>query len=148
MPQCPHCGEEISGYRNPIPTVDIVIEVQCPTGDKKVVLIKRRNFPPGWALPGGFIDYGESAEAAAVREAKEETSLDVEITGMLGVYSKPERDPRFHTITTVFTARAEGEPRARDDAAGIAVCDENSLPDQIAFDHRQILSDYFAAKNQ
>src|SRR6187399_3003309 len=97
--------------RNPLLTVDIIIEI-----DGKIVLIERKNPPHGWALPGGFIDYGESAEDAAVREAKEETRLDVELIEQFHVYSDPARDPRQHTISTVFIARAEGKPEGGDDA--------------------------------
>jgi len=128
-------------YRNPVPTVDIIIEVE-----KGVVLIKRRNPPPGWAIPGGFVDYGETVENAAVREAKEETGLDVELTRLLGVYSDPERDPRGHTISTVFVASASGPPVAGDDAADARIFTKNSLPPDIAFDHRKILGDYFKAR--
>ncbi len=128
-------------YRNPVPTVDIIIE----TGDG-VVLIRRRNPPPGWAIPGGFVDYGETVERAAVREAKEETGLDVRLTRLLGVYSDPERDPRLHTISTVFVAIASGKPVGGDDAAEAAVFNEFTLPTDIAFDHRKILGDYFKSK--
>ena len=135
---CPLCNRPVFRYKNPFPTVDVVIEYQGST-----VLIERKNPPYGWALPGGFIDYGESAEAAAVREAHEETSLRVKIEGLLGVYSDPERDPRFHTITTVFYGTGSGEPRARDDAIRIGLFDRGTLPDVIAFDHRSILMDYY-----
>ena len=104
---CPNCGQVVSPYRNPTPTVDIVIEVD----NRGIVLIERKNFPHGWALPGGFVDYGESLEQAAVREALEETSLSVELVGQLGAYSDPARDPRGHTITNVFLARASGNPK-------------------------------------
>jgi ADP-ribose pyrophosphatase YjhB (NUDIX family) len=130
------------GYRNPFPTVDIIIELGTGRTRRGVVLIERRNPPPGWALPGGFVDYGETLEAAAVREAREETGLDIELVGQLGAYSDPARDPRFHTISTVFLARASGEPQGGDDARRAAVFDprDRSLP--LAFDHRQILDDY------
>lgn len=127
--------------RNPFPTVDIIIEVEGG-----IVLIKRRNPPPGWAIPGGFVDYGESVEAAAIREAKEETGLDVRLTRLLGVYSDPGRDPRSHTISTVFVARASGRPVADDDAADAGVFMDSTLPEEIAFDHRAILEDYFKNK--
>lgn len=126
-------------FRNPFPTVDIIIEVEGG-----IVLIERKNPPHGWAIPGGFVDYGETVEAAAVREAKEETGLDVRLTGLLGVYSDPSRDPRHHTISTVFVASATGRPVADDDAADAGVFTENTLPDDIAFDHREILADYFS----
>jgi len=124
--------------RNPVPTVDVIIE-----RDEGVLLIKRRNPPEGWALPGGFVDYGESLEAAAIREAKEETGLDVKLIRQFHSYSEPSRDPRHHTITTVFIATAEGKPVAGDDAMETAVFSKDNLPEKIAFDHRDILDDYF-----
>ena len=139
---CPHCGELVSEYRNPLPTVDIIVELE----DKGIVLIRRAKEPHGWAIPGGFVDYGESLEDAARREAREETSLDVELIRQLGAYSAPDRDPRHHTITVVFLARAGGEPQARDDAKEVGVFAEKDLPSPLAFDHAQILSDYFALK--
>ena len=135
---CPECGAEVKRYRNPFPTVDIVIGLP----DRSVVLIKRKNPPPGWALPGGFIDYGESAENAAVREAKEETGLDVELIGLVGVYSDPARDPRFHTLSVVFAAKAQGRPQGGDDAADARPFSLDNLPAEMAFDHRKILRDY------
>jgi len=128
--------------RNPVPTVDIVIEVPAGRGRRGVVLVERRNPPPGWALPGGFVDYGEPREAAAVREAREETGLEVELVGQLGTYSDPSRDPRLHTVSTVFVARASGRPRGGDDArrAVVAAPRDRRLP--LAFDHRRILDDY------
>ncbi len=146
--ECPHCGRPVRVYRNPFPTVDIIIEMPAgPPGSGReeggVVLIRRRNPPHGWALPGGFVDYGESLEAAAVREAAEETSMKVRLVGQLGAYSDPERDPRHHTITVVFVARGEGRPRAADDAADIGVFTRETLPEDIAFDHAKILRDYF-----
>ncbi len=133
-------------FRNPFPTVDIIIEIMDGRRRRGVVLIERKNPPPGWALPGGFVDYGETLEAAAVREAREETSLDVELVGQLGAYSDPSRDPRFHTISTVFLARAAGEPKGDDDARSAIVFDprDRSLP--LAFDHRKILDDYLGSK--
>jgi purine-nucleoside phosphorylase len=119
--------------------VDIIIELK----DGKIVLIRRKNPPLGWALPGGFVDYGESMEAAAIREAEEETSLKVHLVRQLHTYSNPDRDPRRHTITTVFIARAEGSPKAADDAAEAGVFDRNTLPHPLAFDHGLILNDYF-----
>jgi ADP-ribose pyrophosphatase YjhB (NUDIX family) len=127
--------------RNPYPTVDVIIEL-----GSGIVLVKRRNPPDGWALPGGFVDYGESVEAAAVREAREETGLDVELTALLGVYSDPGRDPRFHTVSTVFVGRAGGEPRGGDDAAEARVFDPVSLPSPMAFDHASIIGDYLVWK--
>ena len=125
--------------RNPIPTVDIIIELQ----GRGIVLIKRKNPPYGWALPGGFVDYGESLEEAAVREAREETSLEVELLRQFHTYSDPGRDPRFHTLSTVFIARAQGEPRPADEATEIGVFKSESLPKDLAFDHARILEDYF-----
>jgi ADP-ribose pyrophosphatase YjhB (NUDIX family) len=139
---CPKCKNEIEVYKNPIPTVDIIIEIES----KGIVLIKRKNPPYGWALPGGFVDYGESLEEAAVREAKEETDLNVKLTGQFHTYSDPARDPRHHSISTVYIAKAKGTPQARDDAADIGIFNDSSLPDAIAFDHRSILKDYFKLK--
>ena len=134
---CQHCRKDTGKYLTPSPTVDIIIETAGG-----IVLIKRKNPPPGWAIPGGFVDYGESVEAAALREAKEETGLDVKLTGLLGVYSDPVRDPRFHTISTVFIATAEGIPKGLDDAAEAMVFSIDDLPEPIAFDHARILADY------
>ena len=138
---CPDCGKEIHQYKNPIPTADVIIEL-----DDGIVLIRRKNPPHGWALPGGFVDYGESVEGAAIREAKEETSLNVKIAHLLGVYSEPNRDPRFHTISVVFVASGSGKPRAADDAEEIGVFSKDALPDDMAFDHARILEDYFRWK--
>lgn len=123
--------------RNPVPTVDIIIDY-----DGGIILIKRKNPPEGWALPGGFVDYGESLESAAVREAKEETGLNVELIRQFHSYSDPKRDPRHHTITTVFIAKAKGKAVAGDDAKEIGIFTKNNLPEQIAFDHRDIIEDY------
>ncbi len=128
-------------YRNPFPTVDIIIEISGG-----IVLIERVNPPHGWALPGGFVDYGESLEASAIREAKEETSLDIRLEEQFHTYSDPDRDPRHHTLTTVFIARADGIPRAADDAKNLGIFTEENLPQPIAFDHRKIISDYFRYK--
>jgi ADP-ribose pyrophosphatase YjhB (NUDIX family) len=127
--------------RNPLPTVDIIIRM--PRG---IVLIKRKNKPYGWAIPGGFIDYGESVESAARREAKEETNLTLSVLKQFHVYSSPRRDPRFHTLSVVFTARGKGRLKARDDAAEIGVFSQCSLPSRLAFDHKRILNDYFRKK--
>jgi ADP-ribose pyrophosphatase YjhB (NUDIX family) len=129
-------------HRNPVPTVDLIIEL--PSG--KIVMVKRRNPPAGFALPGGFVDVGESLEHAACREALEETGLAVRLVRQFHTYSDPARDPRLHTITTVFVATAAGMPVAGDDAAAVLLVDRDSLPEQIAFDHRQILWDYFDRK--
>jgi len=127
--------------QNPLPTVDIIIEMS-----KGIILIKRKNPPYGWALPGGFVDYGESAEEAAVREAKEETNLTVSNVRQFHTYSDPKRDPRFHTISVVFIAQAGGAPGASDDAEDIGIFNEANLPQEIAFDHRQIILDYYRSK--
>ncbi len=124
--------------KNPAPTVDVIIH-----SDDGVLLIKRKNPPPGWAIPGGFIDAGETAESAAIREMKEETGLDVVLTDLLGVYSEPGRDPRLYTISIVFTGEGTGQLLAGDDAKEACFFGEESLPVEIAFDHRKILSDYF-----
>ncbi|MFH1215437.1 MAG: NUDIX hydrolase [Pseudomonadota bacterium] len=126
-----------SQFKNPLPTVDIIIE-----SGGGIVLIRRKNPPHGWAIPGGFVDYGESLESAAVREAKEETGLDVSLVRQMHSYSDPSRDPRFHTISTVFIARAEGVPLAADDAAEARIFTAGNLPD-LVFDHGDILKDYF-----
>jgi len=126
---------------NPVPTADIIIKYA-----NGIVLIKRKNPPYGWAIPGGFVDYGESLEAAACREAKEETGLDVRLAGQFHTYSAPGRDPRFHTITTVFIADGEGELRAGDDAEEAGIFNRKTLPENIAFDHREILEDYFSGR--
>ncbi len=137
--QCPKCKNEIEVYQNPIPTVDIIIEV----GSEGIILIKRKNPPYGWAIPGGFVDYGESLEKAAVREAKEETNLDVNLIRQFHTYSDPKRDPRHHSISTAYIAKAKGIPKAKDDALEIGIFNQSNLPDEIAFDHRSILKDYF-----
>ena len=125
-------------YRNPLPTVDVIIEVK-----DGIVLIERKNPPHGWAIPGGFVDYGESVEACAVREAREETGLIVHLKDLLYVYSRPDRDPRHHTITTVFIATADGSPVAADHAMPAGVFSARTLPVSLAFDHAGILADYF-----
>ncbi len=137
---CPKCGEEIVYYRNPVPTVDIIIQIP----GKGVVLIERKNEPYGWAIPGGFIDYGEQAEAAAIREAKEETGLDVVLTDLLGVFSKPNRDPRQHTLSVVYIAVPVDSRAltAGDDAQSARIFDLGDLPEPIVFDHAQILQQY------
>lgn len=123
-------------YRNPLPTVDVVI--RCAGG---VVLVSRRNPPRGWALPGGFVEEGESQEAAAVREAREETGLEVRLQEQFFSYSDPARDPRHHTVTTVFLADAEGTPRGGDDAEQARVFPWGELPEALCFDHGRILAD-------
>jgi len=136
--KCPQCGTEIKPG-NPFPTVDIIIELE----DKGIILIQRKNPPYGWAIPGGFVDYGESLEKAAVREALEETSLQVKLVRQFHVYSAPGRDPRFHTIATVFIAKGTGVPVAADDAQEVGIFTKETLPAEMAFDHRKIMEDYF-----
>ncbi|HTZ11589.1 MAG TPA: NUDIX hydrolase [Candidatus Margulisiibacteriota bacterium] len=123
----------------PFTTVDAIIEM----GDDSIVIIERSNPPFGFALPGGFVDYGESLEEAVTREAKEETGLALLELKQFHTYSDPSRDPRFHTIGTVFTAKAKGEPKAGDDAAGLRVVNLNdALKLEFAFDHKKIIQDY------
>ena len=126
--------------RHPRVTVDTIIELPR----RGIVLIRRRHPPPGWALPGGFVDYGESVACAARREAREETGLDVALRELFYVYSDPRRDRRGHTVSVVFIASADGTPRADDDAAEAGVFDEGALPSPLAFDHAEVLRDYFA----
>ncbi len=125
----------------PLVAVDIIIEMRdrpgCP-----ILLIERKNPPLGWALPGGFVDVGERLEQTAVREAREEISLEVQLKVLLGCYSDPARDPRGHTISPVYVAEASGEPRAADDAAHVQVFLPDQLPTALAFDHALILTDY------
>lgn len=142
--QCPQCGATVASYRNPTPTVDIIIELESRHEPGPVVLIKRNNPPYGWAIPGGFVDYGESVEQAARREAKEETGLDVHLLAQIGVYSKPDRDPRQHTQTTVFAAKAQGTPKAGDDAGQAAAYSLDDPPRPLCFDHGRILDHYRA----
>ena len=125
----------------PSVAVDVVIELVDRPG-RPIVLIERRNPPFGWALPGGFVDVGESLEQAAVREAREETSLVVRLKALLGCYSDPARDPRGHTVSPVYVAEAAGEPVAADDARNLAVFDPERPPAALAFDHARILEDY------
>jgi ADP-ribose pyrophosphatase YjhB (NUDIX family) len=127
--------------RNPFLTVDVIIEI-----GGGVVLIKRKNPPPGWAIPGGFVDYGETVEDAVVREAREETGLAVTLVRQFHTYSAPDRDPRHHTVSIIFIATASGSPVAADDAKEAEIFTGDNLPEDIAFDHRQILEDYFNGK--
>lgn len=140
--KCPKCGHHFRSFKNPLPTVDIIIEAKGG-----IVLIERKNEPLGWALPGGFVDYGESLEQAAVREAFEETSLQVTLTRQFKSYSAPDRDPRHHTVSTVFIATAEGIPAAGDDAGRADIFSQPDLP-PLVFDHATILADYFTFKNE
>jgi ADP-ribose pyrophosphatase YjhB (NUDIX family) len=144
--KCPRCGYITRKHRNPVPTVDIIIEMT--SGTQGLVLIERANPPYGWALPGGFVDYGESLENAAQREAREETGLEITLLGQFHTYSDPQRDPRQHTITTVYVARGHGRPRAADDAQGLAIFEPEKLPAVLAFDHELILHDYLQVRPQ
>jgi len=128
----------MTDLRTPLLTVDVVIRYKGG-----IVLIERRNPPYGWALPGGFVEVGESLEEASIREAKEETSLNVTLLEELHAYSQPDRDLRFHTVSVVFIADGSGTLEAKDDAGRAEVFSERTLPAIIAFDHRQIISDYF-----
>lgn len=128
--------------KNPYPTVDIIIEIQGG-----IVLVKRKNPPYGWALPGGFVNYGETLEEAAIREAKEETGLDITLSLQLHTYSDPKRDPRFHTISTVYIAKGEGVLKGGDDALEAMVFNKDNFPDGIVFDHKDIINDYLSWKD-
>lgn len=123
---------------SPAPTADAIIEL--PGG--RVVLVRRKYPPLGWALPGGFVEVGETLEEAAIREAREETGLEIRLVEQLFTYSDPRRDARRHTITTVFAARAEGEPKGADDAEKAEAFPLDALPQPIVFDHATILEDY------
>ena len=133
--------------KTPALTTDIIIELK-DRPDVPIVLIRRKNPPHGWALPGGFVDVGESLEHAAVREAEEETTLRVTLKILLGCYSDPTRDPRGHTASAVYVAEAVGEPRAQDDAAGVAIFSPEGLPSPLVFDHARILRDYLIWRQQ
>lgn len=139
---CPSCGAAVKSYRNPLPTVDIIIEL-----NNGILLIERKHPPYGWALPGGFVDYGEKLEDAAIREALEETSLKITNLRLVGCYSDPGRDARMHTISTVYAATADGTPKADDDAANLAVFALDELPQKLCFDHSDIIRDYVRMKN-
>ena len=128
-------------YQNPIPTVDIIIEL-LDRPYRPIVLVERFNPPFGWALPGGFVDYGESVEVAAQREAEEETGLRVKLVEQFQVYSDPARDPRTHTLSVVFLATAKGEPTAGDDAKSLKIFEIWDIPSNLCFDHDRILRDY------
>lgn len=135
---CPACGANVTRYRNPFPTVDIIIR-----NNNQVALIERHNEPKGWALPGGFVNYGESLEAAARREAVEETGLQLENLRQFRAYSDPGRDPRQHNISFVFSATGNGALHAGDDAAHASWFPFDSLPSPLCFDHARILADYW-----
>jgi len=134
---CPRCGHTSETWRNPVPTVDIII--RC---GESIVLIERKNPPLGWALPGGFVDYGESLETAAVREAREETGLELSGLAQFRAYSDPERDPRQHNISVVFTAQGVGTLHAGDDAASARLFPIAELPEPLCFDHGLILAEW------
>jgi 8-oxo-dGTP diphosphatase len=121
----------------PLLAVDVIIDI-----GGRIVLIERKNPPPGWAIPGGFVDVGERVEDAAIREMREETSLEVELVDLLGVYSRPDRDPRGHTVSIIYVGRAQGVPRADDDAKNAALFPPDAPPAPLAFDHAEILADY------
>ena len=140
---CKGCGRTWP-RRNPLLTVDVIIEMEDRPGS--VVLISRKNAPLGWALPGGFVEYGETVETAAGREGKEETGLDLTDLKQFHTYSEPSRDPRGHTVSVVFTAKAVGSPKGGDDASIARVFTTGDLPEDIVFDHRTIIEDYFRMK--
>ena len=127
-------------------TVDIIIQL-TDYKDLPIILIERKYPPYGWALPGGFVDVGETVETAAVREAKEEVCLNVELVTLLGCYSDPNRDDRGHTVSLVYIANAQGEPKAADDAKNLQVYTLAELPRNLVFDHDEILSDYCEFRN-
>ena len=129
-------------YRNPYPTVDIIIEL-IDRPHRPIILIERKNPPLGWALPGGFVDRGESLETAAKREAEEEICLQVKLLEQFYAYSEPNRDPRQHNISVVFIATATGEPKAADDAKNFGIFELWRLPAPLCFDHDLILRDYW-----
>jgi 8-oxo-dGTP diphosphatase len=132
--------------QTPALAADAIIElVDLP--DRPIVLIERRNPPPGWAIPGGFVDIGESVPDAAMREALEETCLEVRLQCLLGVYSNPARDPRGHTVSMIYVARGHGEPEAADDAANVGIFDPADIQVPLAFDHERILRDYLEYRN-
>ncbi|MEK6528943.1 MAG: NUDIX hydrolase, partial [Nitrospirota bacterium] len=118
-------------HKNPFCTVDVIIEIT-----DGIILVNRKNSPPGWAIPGGFVDYGESLEDAVQREAKEETGMDIQLIRQFHTYSDPKRDPRHHTVSTIFIAKAAGKPKAGDDAKEVGIFTKHTLPKDIAFDHR------------
>ncbi len=134
---CPHCGTLQDRWDQPRLTVDAVVT----DPDGRILLVQRGLDPPGWALPGGFVDSGETLEAAAARELREETGLVAHDVLQFHTYSDPERDPRHHTVTTVCLARAQGIPRAGDDALDARFFPMQALPEAMAFDHRTIVED-------
>ncbi len=133
-------------YRNPAPTVDIIVEL-CDRPHRPIILVERKHEPFGWAIPGGFVDYGETVEGAAKREALEEISLEVQLVEQFCVYSDPARDPRQHTISVVFIATATGEPKAADDAKTVGIFQPWDIPQNLCFDHGRILQDYWSYRH-
>lgn len=133
-------------HRNPAPTVDIIIEL-IDQPQRPLVLIERKNPPHGWAIPGGFVDYGESVQTAAIREAQEETGLQVKLTEQFHVYSQPDRDPRQHTLSVVLLGTATGKPQAADDALDVGVFELWQIPPNLCFDHDKIIKDYWLYRN-
>ena len=133
-------------YRNPTPTIDIIIEL-IDRPHRPIILIERLNPPHGWALPGGFVDYGETLETAAIREAQEEIGLNVQLLEQFHVYSAPDRDPRQHTISIVYIATAIGNPTAQDDAKNVKIVTPWEIPPILCFDHKKILGDYLNYRN-
>jgi 8-oxo-dGTP diphosphatase len=142
--RCPSCGHAWQ-RRNPLPTVDVIIEIP---GEPRpgIVLVRRKNPPHGWALPGGFVEYGETLEDAAVREASEETGLEITLLRQFHSYSEPSRDPRGHMVSVVFLARADGTPMGGDDASEARAFSPDDLPQDVVFDHPQIIRDYLTRK--
>jgi len=137
-----------SNYKpvTPLLAADAIIELVDEKNELGIVLIERKNPPYGWAIPGGFVDVGETIEQAAIREMKEEVCLDVELECLLGLYSDPVRDKRGHTATAIYIAQAKGMPKAADDAKTVAVFKLDALPTELAFDHAQVLQDYLHYK--
>ncbi|KAM3093407.1 NUDIX domain-containing protein [Phormidesmis sp. 146-12] len=133
--------QDAVAYRNPSPAVDMIIEM-VDRPHRPIVLIERLNIPYGWSLPGGFIDYGESAEAAARREALEEVGLEITLVEQFHVYSDPSRDVRQHTLSVVYLATATGEPKAGDDAKNSKITEIWEIPTNLCFDHDRILNEY------
>lgn len=131
----------------PLLAADAIIEIVDENNGLGIVLIERKNPPYGWAIPGGFVDVGETIEHAAIREAKEEVCLDVTLTCLLGLYSDPARDKRGHTATAIYVATACGIPQAADDAKNVNVFSLDALPENLAFDHDEVLQDYLRYKN-
>jgi 8-oxo-dGTP diphosphatase len=133
-------------HKSPFPAVDIIIEM-VDRPERPIILIERHHRPYGWAIPGGFMDYGEPAEATARREAMEEIGLEIELVDLLQVYSDPARDERQHTISMVYIATAKGEPKAGDDAKNAKIINIWEIPSNLCFDHDRILHDYLQYRN-